>query len=428
MARERTWIGALAALLLIGQQPAAMARPIRPAPDPVPTTNPLLMTPANVAAVLAAARPGDTIRMEGVFTSPIFMSDRDFGGVRVDARGAVIAAGMGLRRVHNISFTGGVWHPIDAGEILRMEQSSHVSFAHASFRGVGDRTGIGMRISSSTHVTVRDNLFDNLRNAVIKGGVADSLVTRNRWVNGSEDGLKLLDSRRVIVSHNSCTGYALKPGYHADCIQLWSVPGSPVQSDIHILNNVAIGPQQGLASFDPADFSGTRFTFAGNLVATTTPHSITCLGCTDSLFMDNILIALPGGPFRSPLRAPGAGSGNVIINNPTFDWRAQTSVVLPEPMFTSFTPSIAGLVGSRWDDRSFGLTAAAASVPEPTGWALLGAGFGLIGAALRRRSALQAALHQNNVQPAAELFPDLPQQADTLKAAGGMEADRGLVA
>lgn len=344
----------------------------------------VVMRPDNVNAALAAVQPGDTIRMEGLFTSPQRWRNRDFGGVTVDASAATITGGFRLINVQNLRFSGGSWLAPGTGDAIRVENSAHVSFGGLVLSGSQDRLGAGIRVMRSSHVTVRDNRFEGLRNGAILFTVTDSLAARNHFADGGEDGMKILDSQRVIASHNSCTGFEPLPGYHADCIQLWSLVDRPVQSDVYLLNNLAIGPQQAFVSFDPGDMSGTRLTFIGNYAATTSPHTITCIGCTDSLFADNMLIVMPDAPWAAAMKITGSGSGNVYGDNPYFDLRGQHGITLPDPVFSSFTPSLAGLVGSQWDDRSFGL-AQATSAPEPASWVMLMAGFGLVGSALRRR-------------------------------------------
>ena len=358
----------------------------------------VVMTPTTIRAALAAVRPGDTLRMEGLFTSAILFRNRDFGGVRVDASAAIITAGLRLSRVHNLSFTGGEWRPggsTGTGDAIRVEDSSHISFADATMTGRGTRLGNGARIIRSSFVTVRDNLFDGLRNSLILGTTTDSLVTANRYENGGEDGMKIIDSQRMIVSHNSCTGFAPLAGYHPDCIQLWSAPNKPLQSDIYILNNYAFGAQQGLASFDPWQLSGARLTFAGNYVATSSPHSITCLGCIHSRFEDNILISLPQAPHRAMMKVTGAGTGNVFANNDFHDLRGQFGATLPQRTLSGLIPSIAFAVGSSWEERNHALHEEVAGmatvddlsgvVPEPASWTMLMLGFGVVGSRLRRQ-------------------------------------------
>ncbi len=349
----------------------------------------VVMTPTTINAALAAVQPGGTLRMEGVFTTNILFRNRDFGGVTVDASAATIEAGIRLSHVHNIQFISGVWQPSGSGDAIRVEDSSHVSFANGTVLGKGDKLGNGTRILRSSFVTVRDSDYDGLRNNVILFTATDSLVTGNRYENGGEDGMKIVDSQRVIASHNSCMGFTPLPGYHPDCIQLWSTVGKPLQSDIYLLNNVAIGPQQSFASFDPDELSGTRLTFAGNFAATTSGHTITCLGCIESRFENNVTVALPDAKWLAPLRVTGPGTGNVFSGNIYVDQRGQPGAPLPDRSFSDLMPSIAGTVGSQWTNRSHLATVLndnSPGVPEPANWLLLMAGFGMIGSRLRLRA------------------------------------------
>jgi hypothetical protein len=241
---------------------------------------------------------------------------------------------------------------------------------------------------------VRDSRYVGLRNNVMLLSSTDSLVTGNRYENGGEDGMKIVDSQRIIASHNSCTGFTPLPGYHPDCIQLWSTVGNPVQSDIYILNNLAIGPQQGFASFDPDTLSGTRLTFAGNFAATTGGHTITCLGCFESRFEDNVMVTLPDAQWLAPLRVTGPATGNIFSGNIYIDLRGMPDAPLPDRIGSQLTPSIAGLVGSQWANRSHlaaALNDGGAGVPEPASWAMLILGFGVIGSRLRQRRTPQQA-------------------------------------
>lgn len=345
----------------------------------------IIMTQANVATVLASVQPGDTIRMEGEFIDRLFIRNRDFGGVTFDASQAVLRNGMRLQRVHNMGVVGGTFYSPGIGDAIRVEESSHISYAGLTIFGNGNRLGAGTRVTDSSFVTLRDSLYEGLRNGAIFARSSDSISVRNHFSNGGEDGMKVADSHRIILAHNICTGFTPLPGYHADCLQLWSMPDRSLQTDIYLLNNYAYGPQQSFVSFTPVPLSGTRLTFAGNYAATTTGHTITCNGCTDSVFLDNTLVILPTARWGAVLKVNQANSSNLVANNRYFDLRGQFGATLPDHVLSDLVPSIAGQVGSRWDDRSFGLSATA--VPEPANWALLLTGFGLVGAAIRRRRA-----------------------------------------
>ncbi|WP_164156586.1 right-handed parallel beta-helix repeat-containing protein [Sandarakinorhabdus rubra] len=347
----------------------------------------LVMRPDNVAAVLAAVKPGDTIRMEGVFNSRLVITGRDFGGVKVDGRRAVLKEGLQLRLVHNISFDGLTIGSRDRGTIhlfgALVQTSSHISFSNMKVLGNLDGKGTGMRVLDSRFVTVRDSHFEGNVDGLQFLTTPDSLAVRNRFVRNESDGVKIVNSQRVIAAHNSCTDIRKAPKAHPDCIQLWSIVDKPLQSDIYILNNIAIGTTQGFTSFDPGSLSGTQLTFAGNYAAITYNHGITCSGCTDSRFLDNIVISLPESRNRAMIYHP-LDRGNEAEGNQLFDLRGRFGGDLPLPSFTSLVPSIAGLVGSQWDDRSFGLLSDVASVPEPGIWLMMLAGWALVGVRLRR--------------------------------------------
>ena len=375
------------ALALLVASPALAARVV-------------VATPASFTAALAALRPGDTLQLEGVFTTRLSLRDRDFDGVLVDGSRATLLEGIQLRNVHNISFHALTLGSSDVGTVnlfaALVDRSTHVSFSEATVLGNGDASGTGMRIINSQFVTVRDSLFDRNVDGITLITSPDSLLTNNRFTNGGSDGMKIVDSQRIIASHNSCTNFQPLPGVHPDCIQFWSKAGKPLQSDIYVLNNLLIGDQQGFASFDPAQLSGTRFTFAGNYAASSYVHALSCFGCTESRFENNVITSLPHSTWAAGLHVPG-GVNNIFANNLVFDLRGNTGAladILPARLFSAIVPSIAGLVGSQHDDRSWDVDeatiapeATANPVPEPGTWLMMGAGFVLIGRAMRHRPA-----------------------------------------
>lgn len=359
------------------------------------------LTPSsNLSNVLNALRPGDTLQVTGTFTSPLVIRNRDFGNVTVQATGAVFQAGVLLNNVHNIRFDGGTYGRSDAGiaawHTFRVDNSSHVSIANATVLGNGDNIGTGILMANSRFVTVRDNQLSGHMTGIGVRSSSDALVVRNRIVGSTADGINIVDNQRVIVSSNSCSGFAPGVGAHPDCIQLWSINGKPLQSDIFVINNSSVGVNQGYLSTDPKTGSGTRLTFAGNYVLTTTFHGITCGNCTFSQIFENVIGNLPTSVNGVPSLKLGPSPTNVVGTNQFYDLRGRTDGWLPSPTWTSFVPDIAGLVGSRWDLRDFsagsiGFSAAATSVPEPASWLMLGFGFAVIGRMLRRRRGLQLA-------------------------------------
>ena len=355
------------------------------------------LTPtSNQRTVLAALRPGDTLRIAGTFAAPVVIRNRDFGNVRVDAGGAVFQDGLVLVNVHNMAFTGGTYGRADrdlaAWHTVRVEFSSNISMAQGLYLGNGDQRGSGLKVAKSNQITVRDSQFSGHGTALGVASSTNVLVTRNAITGSTGDGINVADSQRVIVSSNTCSAFVPGPGAHPDCIQLWSLVGRPLQSDIAVINNSAIGPIQAFVSFDPRSGSGTRLIFAGNFAAVDSVHGVSCHRCTDSIFDGNILSNVPGARWGAPSVRLTEGSGNLVTNNQMFDVRLlsqQPGFVMPTPIWSSLVPSYAALVGSRIDPgftaAGDGFLPAAPGVPEPATWMMMGLGFALVGRMLRQR-------------------------------------------
>jgi hypothetical protein len=364
----------------------------------------LELTPtSNLSALMGLLRTGDTLRATGVFSSPLVLRNRDFANVTVDATNALFEAGVVLNNVHNITFMGGTFGRSDIDlatwHTFRVDNSSHVSIADARVLGNGDNRGSGVLVANSRFVTVRDSQFSGHMTGIGVRSSADVLVVRNQITGSTADGINIIDNQRVIVAANSCSAFVKWPGAHSDCIQLWGVSGRPLQSNIFVLNNSAIGNFQAYLSSDPKAESGTRLTFAGNYAAVASTHTITCGNCTHSHVFGNVIANLPHAVHGPGSLKLGPSSTNFVGNNLFFDLRGRGDGWMPEPTWTSFVPFIAGQVGSQWDDRSFGFRPAldsdddsASAVPEPASWLLLGIGFLAVGRQLRRQHGPQTVL------------------------------------
>lgn len=350
-------------------------------------------TQQNVMQQFANVQAGQTLVLQGRFTE-FALRDRDFGGVTVDASAAHFAGGFSLRNVHNITFKGGTYG-LDTGPLRKLAtvevfRSSNVSFAYGEHLGWNLGRGIGISIGNSQFVTVRDSNFTNMRLGLGYSNVSDGLIARNSFSGLSSDGVNIVSSYRVIASHNHCSNFAVSSGSHPDCIQLWSLNGNPVQSDIMLLNNVALGNVQGFTSFDSRRGGGLRITMAGNYVNSDYPQGIACSACFDSIFTDNILIAKPGARWRTSLNLMGGGN-NILANNQFYDNR-NGQLLIPSigSNWINWVPGLAGKVGSAIDDRNYGMPVMQMSsftdaVPETATWVMLLFGFAATGRAMRKK-------------------------------------------
>lgn len=315
---------------------------------------------ALIATTLALAAPGSTVSTGPVTCEePLVLLNRDYRGVTLNAAGATFTEGAAIRNVQGLRITGGTWGRTDADteglHVMRADAVTDFSIANATVLGNGNLLGGGIMIrSNSVRVTLRDN---RLRGHALAIGVQNAthvLVTRNEITGSTSDGINIVGSRIAIVSANLCRDFARIPPSHPDCIQLWSLQGQPLQSDIYVINNAAIGDMQGILSSDPKTGSGRRLFFHGNYLAVTYPHTITCGACVESVATDNVLSSYPGsyhgiGRLKGFEHRSNFTARNVVVDG---------EKVLPTRIWSYIVPPIARQVGNRFDDRSFGPTLA----------------------------------------------------------------------
>jgi Right handed beta helix region/PEP-CTERM motif len=357
----------------------------------------ITLTPtSNQRTVLANLRAGDTLRISGTFATPFVLANRDFGNVQVDARDANFQSGLVLKNVHNLAISGGSYGRSDldlrAWHTVQVVHSSNISVAQGLFLGNNDNRGSGLLVVQSNQVTVRDSQFIGHGTGMGVRSSSNVLVTRNAITGSFADGINVVDSQRVIVSSNSCSAFTPGPGSHPDCIQLWSLAGRPLQADIAILNNSAIGNMQAFVSFDPRPGSGERLIFAGNYAAVTFTHGVSCTRCNDSIFIDNVLSNLPEARHGAPTVRLTEGLRNIVANNQSFDVRGlagQPGFALATPTWSSFNPAWSDGVGSQINSLfASNLSSppiSVSAVPEPGSWVMLGLGFVAVGRQLRQR-------------------------------------------
>ena len=333
-----------------------------------------VVTSATIVSAFAAASAGDTLRLVGTFNA-IRLQDRAFTTVvTLDASRALFRDTLTLRRVANVTVKGGRFD-VTAGSAYNraagVYDSSHVAFIKPSVIGVGSQMGIGFQ--DTTAASVVNGRFDGLRAGIGFDRITGGLVTGNRITHAVADGIDIGSSHNVTASYNSCALGTPGPGVHPDCIQLWSTAGHPIQSDITVTHNTAVGPTQGFTSFASGG-GGLRLTITNNTVTSSFPQGVACYDCIDSNISYNRLATLAGAAHVTNLNVIG-GSGNTVVGN----------LIHARP--PAGTAAAARFVAVADSGLAFGATAAGdtGAVPEPSTWAMLIAGFAAVGVARRRR-------------------------------------------
>lgn len=312
-----------------------------------------------IAVALATAAPGSVVAT-GAITCPerLYLSDRDYRGVTLNAAGATFLEGAGIKDIKGLTITGGTWGRADRDTEIKYTilaaQVEDFSVAKVTVVGNGDLNGNGVSIRYFKRATVRDSYFSGHQQAIAMYFGEDSLVTRNVIEKATSDGINIVDNQRGIVSANTCAWYVRTGKAHPDCIQLWTGKGKPLQADIWVVNNKATGVMQGILSSDPKSGSGRRLHFHGNYMAVTFSHTITCGACVESVATDNVLASYPGTLFGIGSLKGFDHPSNITARNEKRDG----TKTLPPRIWWTGTPDVDGQVGSRFDDRSFAPSAA----------------------------------------------------------------------
>ncbi len=346
----------------------------------------LTATNANIKTVFATAQDGDTIVLDGVF-GRTNLANRSFtNGLTIDARSASFNGQLTMKSVAGVAVLGGLYGMSPGiwqnGWTAVISNSSRVSFTNPNVVGAGIGKELGLRFVLSSDVLVEGGSFDGLRVGIAIDTVTNGLVTNNLITNSTSDGMNIVNSHDVTASSNICRDGTPSVGAHPDCIQMWSLAGQPMQSDIQLLNNQAYGPTQGFTAFNPSEASGQRISIIGNWVETSFPQGIACYGCFDSVITDNTLITLPGSRWRTFLRVPG-GANNIVENNSIGPLPTGTSAALGDDDTTLDLQAFSARFA-----EPFGAVNTVGGVPEPSVWMQLLLGFGCAGALLRQRRAI----------------------------------------
>ncbi|GGI91362.1 hypothetical protein GCM10007973_29590 [Polymorphobacter multimanifer] len=346
-------------------------------------------TNANFRTVFEQAAAGDKIILRGTI-GPTTLRARNFSRmVTIDATSAKFTGRLKIDDVHNLRIVGGTFGSSKAnwqfGGTAVVNRGSEIHFLRPIIIGNGKGTARGIFVRDTVGASVVGGQFTGMRLGASFSGVRDGLISQNQVTKSTSDGFNVVNSHSVTVSRNTCTGGRPSAGAHPDCVQLWSLAGQPVQSDIRILNNTAYGATQGFTSFDPHRGGGLRIQMSGNFAEISHPQGIACYACVDSIFTRNTLRTAVGARFVTRMSIVG-GSNNLIENNdigPRPAFLTRSGFEAPDAAFAS-----AAFAGDAFAGAAFASAGMQAAVPEPLTWVQLLIGFGLTGLLVRRRLAI----------------------------------------
>ncbi len=348
----------------------------------------ITVTPATFASVLAAEKGGDTLKLVGTFGAER-LQNRSFSKVvTIDASAATFTNSFQMYSVSNLTFNGGTFNIVGTPAFTKgvaVYDSRNIVVSGIAVNGSSD--GIGIFVSNAVNLHVLNDKLDGMRDGVALSTVTNGTVSGVKITHSSSDGIDIADSHFVTATNNNCSASVPSPGAHPDCIQLWSIAGHPLQSDIIVTKNVATGATQGFTSFAPGG-GELRVQITHNTVNTSYSQGVACYDCIDSTISYNNLTTMPGSQYLTNLNVIG-GSGNTVVGNHVTPYT--TSHGTMTAMDEDVSPPDLALLGSGNTALDSTMRGAIPGVPEPSNWAMLLAGFAAVGVVGRRGRRLAVA-------------------------------------
>lgn len=285
-----------------------------------PTTT--TATPATLSAVLNSAIAGDRIVLAPGSYGAVAMPRTVFKpAISIDASRAKLSH-LKVFLSGGINWAGGtIDAPRTQDTAVWIDNATDVEVAGMTMRG--PRVGIG--VSRSTDVEVRDNRFDGIRS----------------------DGVNIAMSQRVRVTGNLCLnfnpvlpvydprGRLITDGDHPDCVQGWSRRGYPLTADVTIQDNVAIGLMQGVWFEDYGDGGYDRIIVQRNDFTLAMFQGINVNNGRGTIITGNRVRAVPGArllAFPFPLIRPwikASGQRITLCGNQAESYPASDPANLP---------------------------------------------------------------------------------------------------
>ena len=357
-------------------------------------------TSATLSRIWKTASAGDTIRLEGIFASTTLLQNKSVAKtLTLDATKATFTGTLKLQSDNNISVIGGKYDstggPTAYGKGIVVYRSSNVSFDKLAVVASGTDGETGISFEGVTNSRITNSTFTKVGVGVGVTGSSNITISGNKVVGATRDGYDVYNDHNVIVTNNSCSASKPQAGAHPDCVQLASTKGLPVESDIKVVDNIATGMTQGFTSFYGSATGSLRITISGNIINGLMSQGVACYGCVDSFITGNFLSAQPGAAHFVNLNVIG-GSNTVVSGNTLGS--LTSAMYLP----TDYASAYRALTGTTYAMRTVSFASAgtelnsdmsmaniAAVIPEPSEWALLLAGFGLVGF-VSRRSTMRA--------------------------------------
>jgi hypothetical protein len=264
---------------------------------------------ASIAALLAQAKPGDTVVLPPGDYGPETITNLSFSPpVTLDAQ-ALRSTNITFQDVTGLRVRGGAWANA-VGETwaghtwaiaVKCVRCHDVSFDGAAFIGPPadapgrDFAGYGLSFEDSDHVAATNSKFTGFRMGLGFTMTSDFTAKGDDFGFMTSDGIDVAQAWRGVIEDNRFHDTHIIEKEHPDGVQMWSYPNAPPTSDIAIRHNRVSGATQGLGGFDGVGRQPAGYRLANGRVLTQ-PEDIPSGGFDRIVIEDNeVEVGYPDG-------------------------------------------------------------------------------------------------------------------------------------
>lgn len=291
---------------------------------------PIEVNPGNLAAKLADAKPGDTLRLAPGNYREIEIVGRSFSPALVIDATAARLNSIRLARTNGVTIKGGVFtigpprkHPKSGeptyGSAVMLNNVQDIKVIGGRFLGTASpsaktRTefgeGYGVRVQRGRNVEVSGGSFEGLKIGVAMTQIEGFTLRNNVFSGMREDGMAVSLARNGVIEKNECKGTRVRADEHPDCIQMWSRPTAPPTSDVIIRGNRIEGPTQGIGLHNHVrggvdDGGFDRITIEDNDIRVSRINAINLQNGRESTIRNNRITTIPGSAYPARIRFSG---------------------------------------------------------------------------------------------------------------------------
>jgi Right handed beta helix region len=291
---------------------------------------------AGLLQALGAAHAGDTVLLAaGTYSGVNIQNLNPSGTVTISSAtpgNPATITDMQVNASSNLSFTGLVTNVSQSAlSPIAVNNSNHISFSDVSFHGSLDGNPLddmayGVKISSSTNVSVTNSEFQQLSFGIVTDDASSQLTfTGNDFHDIHLEGIAS-NSSFVTITGNYFHDFDPQTGEHPDAVHFWNQTATDAPHNVTVDNNVVMigngNPIQGiyfeLPTEVPSSVPLSNITVDNNLLVGTMYNaiSITDTGppASTGIQIENNTIASTNANMLDRILL-GNSTGAVVTNN-----------------------------------------------------------------------------------------------------------------